>query len=464
MSNKNTRLGYKGISEILSVGSPHIRFLGIGGVGMYSLARICLARGIRVSGYDRSPGAYTERLRALGVSVSHEPDVMTACTATLAVYSLAVDEYDAELLYLGSLGVPRVSRADFLSYLMGEHPSRIGVAGTHGKSTVSSMIHAIFSRAGRAPTSAIGAELASGEPFEIGGEDTFIYEACEYRDSFLSTEPTVAAITCVEYDHPDYFSDESAVVDSFLKYINSTGSLAVLPADDKNIASVLDKVGVPYVSYGVSSVADYRYALDSFYAGGCRFSIHRGALTEAYSISLLGSHNVANAVCAAVCALESGIESEVIRAALRDFSAPSRRLEYIGEYRGRRVLYDYAHHPTEISAAIGAVSAWRGEKITVIFKPHTYTRTRAFWDGFVRSLSLADYVILTDIYPAREEAIFGISSQRLAEQIGERAEYSADADILSALDKTEGTIIIMGAGELGQIKDTVLGAEKFESP
>lgn len=456
MSNINTKYGYERISEILSVCPPHIRFLGIGGVGMYSLARLCIARGMRVSGYDRERGKYTEILEGAGVNISYEADYATASSATLTVYSLAIDVYDREFVYAGSLGIPRVSRADFLSYLIQDYKTSIAVSGTHGKSTVTAMLHAIFSEAGKTPTTALGAPLSSGEPLSLGENELFIYESCEYRDSFLCMRPSAAVITNIEHDHPDYFEDEEAVVSSFLKCINNARDIAILPLDDKNVRSVIDRVSLPYVTYGISSAAEYRYTIDAFLENGCSFSIFHGNVSYSYKIGLIGTYNVANAVCAAVTALEYGIESELIKTALASFRAPARRLEFIGRYKNRRVIYDYAHHPSEISAAIGALKSWYSEEVTVIFKPHTYTRTKAFWDGFVRSLSLADYVILTDIYAAREEPIFDITSERLAAEIGERAEYIADGEILEALDKTEGSIILMGAGDVSAIKRLIL--------
>lgn len=426
---------------------------------MYSLARLCMERGIRISGYDKTPGKYSEMLRACGVRVSYGADFMTASSATLVVYSLAIDIRDEELRYTASLGIPSVSRADFLSYIIQAYKTTVGISGTHGKSTVTSMIHAIFSEGGKEPTTLVGAPLPSGEPCAVGGSDICIYESCEYGDSFLCMRPSAAVITNIEYDHPDYFDDEGAVVNSFLKCINGAKDLAILPQDDKNTARLLPKVRVPYVTYGTSSTAEYRYTIDEFGSGGSEFSIFHGTGVEKYRISLVGSYNVANAVCAAVTAREYGIDARAVRAALLNFQAPPRRLERIGVYRGREVFYDYAHHPTEIAAAIGAVKTWYSDAVTVIFKPHTYTRTKALWSSFARSLSLADSVILTDIYAAREEPIFDITSKRLAVEIGKRAVYSSDEDILSALAGTDGAIIIMGAGEVELIKNIILSAE-----
>lgn len=424
---------------------------------MYSLARLCMARGMRISGYDRERGKYSENLRSCGVNISYEPDFATASSATLIVYSLAIDLRDEELVYAGSLGIPRVSRADFLSYLMADYKTSLAVSGAHGKSTVTAMLHEIFSRSGKSPTTALGAALSSGEPLVIGEKDVFIYESCEYRDSFLCMRPNAAVITNIEHDHPDYFADEGAVVSSFLECINNARDIAILPIDDKNVSSIINDVTVPYVTFGISSSAEYRYTIDGFLENGCRFTLFHGNDKHTYTTQLIGTYNVANAVCAAVTALEYGIDSGIIEAALAAFKAPSRRLEYIGSYRGRSVIYDYAHHPSEISAVLCALRAWRTESLTVIFKPHTYTRTKAFWDGFVRSLSLADYVILTDIYAAREEPIFDITSERLANEIGERAVYTTEGKILEALDKTEGTVILMGAGELECVKKLIIG-------
>ena len=447
MSNYNTSYGYKKISDILSLDSPHIHFSGGGGVGMYSLVCLSLKLGYFVSVTDRQRSEYTDRLSSAGVRVSFGKDFGAVCASTLVVYSLAVDMLDEELIYAASLGIPRVSRADYLSFLMESYATKIAISGTHGKSTVTAMTSSIFSRAGIMPTTVSGAMLSTAEPYILGEKRAFIYEACEYRDSFLCMKPDITAVTNIEYDHPDYFKDEAAVRSSFLSAVNNSRELAVLPFDDRNTERILKSVKVPYVTYGTGG-GDYEYSITAIRDYGCEFSVRKEGAEENFYLSAIGAYNVANVACAATVAFEYGISKAFIKEAFADFTSPKRRLEYIGNYKDRSVLYDYAHHPTEIAAAIGAVKSWYGGRVSVVFKPHTYTRTKALWGDFARALSLADYVILTDIFPAREEPIFDISSQRLAGDIGSSAAFVADDEVLAALSDTEGAIVIMGAGNL----------------
>lgn len=418
---------------------------------MYSIVLMAKEMGFTVSGSDREEGEFTRLLVSHGVTVKIGYDPEGISTAAIVVYSLAIDKNSKELEYARHLGIPTVSRADFLSYLMKEYKCAIGVSGTHGKSTSTAMLGAILDAAGVSPTLSVGAAHRGGEPYISGGRDFLVYESCEYRDSFLAHQPSVLAVTNIELDHTDYFDSEQSVMASFTKAINSATAFSVLNIDDKNTRKILERVLVPTVTYGASSSAAYRYTLDTITDVGCEFSVYRmGRGAVKFRLNIPGAYNVANAMLAIATAKELGVADKYIKDALFEFRLPKRRLEWLGEFNSRTVLYDYAHHPSEICAVINAVKTWYSKGVTVVFKPHTYSRTGALWQGFVESLSLADFVIVTDVYAAREDRIEGVSAERLAHDI-RGAVYSDDSSVDVALSDTEGVILLLGAGNFDKV-------------
>jgi UDP-N-acetylmuramate--alanine ligase len=277
-------------------------------------------------------------------------------------------------------------------------------------------------------------------------------------DAFLHTHPTVAMITNIEMDHPDYFKSIDTLKESFLRFINSSTELAVVNLDDKHTASIIGKIRSRTVTYGAFDGADYTFRIVGFDNSQYRFSVStsQGKLGD-FSLKLPGVFNISNATCAIATACELGVSIPVIKDAISSFQGIKRRLEYLGSLHGFPVLYDYAHHPTEIASSILAIKERYNMPITVLFKPHTYSRTAALWEDFVSALSLADRVILTDIYPAREEPIPEITSERLALAIGDKAEYLTEDKAVEALNVNGGAVVLMGAGNLNKIvKNLVL--------
>ena len=450
-------LARRELTEIIENPVSHLHFVGVGGVSVYSLAALKLTEGVTVSGSDRQPSERTERLSALGarIDIGHSPENVDG--ASLVVYSQAISPDNPELKSAAEQGIPAISRAEYLGIIMRKYAVRIGVSGSHGKSTVTAMLDAIFTAAELCPTVLSGAELPSGEPFKIGSTDHLIYEACEYRDSFLSFLPTVSLGLNLELDHTDYFADLDGIKASFIKALGRAKDKAIINYDDENLRSILPKIKAPTVTFGQKEGSLYRYEITSFSEGGFEFSLKKhGSVVGIFRLNLPGVFNVANAASAATVALECGIKTEIIQMALADFGGIGRRLELIGRRWGRDIYYDYAHHPTEISAAITALKALKGEPITVVFRPHTYTRTRDLWSGLAQSLSLSDYLILGDIFPAREEPIPDITSKRLAAEIP-GAMYCAESEIIRAIHLlTRGTVVLMGAGDLDKVKKEIL--------
>ncbi len=438
-----------------------LHFIGIGGVAMYSLARLSLEAGCLVSGSDTHPNSFTKDLECRGAVIykSHSENNISACDMT--VYSLSIAEDNPELKRAKALGIPTLTRAEFMGRLMMSYKKRLAVSGSHGKSTVTAMLAHIFINQGKNPTVMVGAEVKDGLPLIIGSNEYLIYEACEYRDSFLKFSPTSVTVTNLELDHTDYFKSLEDIKRSFMFSINGAENFAVLNGDDKNLASLISTLDTDIYTVGALGTADFNYTLRSF-GNGIGYSIkHGGEHIGDFILKTSAVFNISNAMCAIATAYGEGIPIEASARALESFKGIARRMEHIGYHRGRRVIYDYAHHPTEIAAVINALHETEG-RLTVIFRPHTYTRTRDFWDGFVRALSMADDLIITDIFPAREPPIEGITAERLAEASG--GIYLPEKKIIQAVDSfTSGTVVLMGAGDLEGIKN-ILVRKNIKSP
>ena len=442
-------------SEILSIiakRGARVYFVGAGGVSMSSL--FCLSRhfGINASGSDRKRGRLCDALIRAGADIIIGEREALPEDTSLIVYSHAVGEEQRERVYAREHGIPEVSRAKYLGALMQCYDLRIGVSGSHGKSTVTAMISKIFFDTGCLPTVLSGASLFNSElPFSIGSLDTLVYEACEYRDSFLSFSPTLAVFLNIEFDHTDYFKDLGALSESFLSAMKRADKI-IVNYDDSMLLSLARRSGKRCVTYGKGVGADYRYEVISDKARNMRYKLYKREkeLGEG-AVPMLGEFNISNAVAAIAAATESSLGFSEAAKSLASFTGIERRLERIGEYKGRALYYDYAHHPTEISASVSAVLSESGGKVTVIFRPHTYSRTADLWDGFVASLGKADYSVILDVDAVREREIEGITARSLAASCG--GIYAEGTEELSKiLDSTEGAIILMGAADVDEIK------------
>ena len=336
---------------------------------------------------------------------------------------------------------------------------RIGVSGSHGKSTTSAMIDKILDTAGLFPTTVIGANLANtGSPLRIGGSEYFVYEGCEYKDSFLYLSPTHAVFTNLELEHVDYFENLEKIKSSFSKAMNKAET-AFLNIDDENLASLIPSAKCRVISFGECESAEYRGEFIQESDGKYTVKIrHGGREVCEIKLSVIGKHNAKNALAAAVAALHLGIPQSTVKAALESFVGIERRLEVIGERRGAALYYDYAHHPTEIKSTLEAVRSVTKGKIAVIFKPHTYSRTSFFLEEFTEALSLADSVYLCEISAIREQNFDGVSSQKIVEALKGRAEFLRDEkNIGKILDSEDfSAIIIMGAANLDCVKKSLL--------
>ena len=427
---------------------------------MSALAKILLSLGVKVSGSDMTATAITDSLTAAGanITIGHSPANLKS--PDLVVYTAAIDENEPELLAARELGVPVIERSVFLGELMTLYKFPINVAGTHGKTSVTSMLALILLNADVDPTILVGGELeAIGGNLKIGALDYLACEACEYVDSFLKFKPFISVLNNVEADHLDYFRDLDHVIESFTKFANLTSpdGKVVANFDDKNVRTCLESVKIPTITFGIhNSDADFLAKNIESKGMNCKFGVHRGGEFFAeINMNVTGEHNIYNALAAISAAAALDIPTEAIQRGLADFVGTKRRFEYIGKTSsGATVVDDYAHHPTEIRTTLNAAKTMGFSKVWCIFQPHTYTRTISFLDEFAKTLAIADNVILIDIYAAREINTTGISSQNLADKIPQAVYISGfEAAARYVLDNAgaDDLIITMGAGDVWKV-------------
>ncbi len=439
------------ILSFLEDKSAVLHFSGILGEGMLPLARLMKEQGYTVKGSDRDMSRI-DRAKGTEITVS-TPSVDNIISADLVIYTLALDKDDMELFEAKKRGIPAVSRAQLLGALMLMYRTSVAVSGSHGKSTTTALIDHIMSEAGRTPTTVCGARLPIGDNCRSGGQSLMIAESCEYKDSFLELSPSVQVVTSLELDHTDYFPDFDAIYRSFAECVGHADRAVVLNCDTESTASLARFASVPCFTYGFSSDAFYRCE-----SVGCKdgvttlkIEVKNGASLE-LETSLIGEYNILNITAAFAVADILGVEHGVILRAVSTFHGIDGRFSYIGIHGGRRFFSDYAHHPTEIASVISAARAAYGA-VTVVFRPHTYSRTKSLWSDFLTALGKADFTILTDIYPAREAAIEGVDSKSLADELCGNAEYVPLCELAQfVLERTFGTVILMGAGDLSALK------------
>jgi len=448
----------------------HVHFIGIGGVGMSGLAQALMARGVRVSGSDPLRNAATDRLEAAGARIYRvqSAENIELEHPDIVVVTPAVQEANEELVAARRTGIPVLSRAQMLGRMMAESPRpRVAVAGTHGKTTTTSMLAEILVAAGLDPTVLVGAEYAGIGGNARVGSGPFLTEACEAFDSFLALSPDVAVITNIEADHLDWYLSEERLADGFRQFLDRTSpdGAVVWCADDPGVRRVVPRALGPRESlpYGLWSERQGTLRARVLSAGGGRteFAVWRFGRAEELgrvALPVPGSHNVLNALGALGTALWMGVPFDTAARALERFQGAERRFDVLGERGGVLVVDDYAHHPTEVRATLAAArSAYPDRRVVAVFQPHLYSRTRDFMDEFAAALTDADAVVVTDIYPAREEPIPGVSAADLVERIAGRRRggtvlyMPCKGDVPRALEwlaRPGDLVLTMGAGDI----------------
>ncbi len=460
------------LQQLLPVGCA-LFFIGIGGVSMSALAMIAKEKGYRVSGSDRAVSRNTEMLTEAGITVHPVHDAANIAGCDAVIYNAAIGEDNPEYAAAKKAGIPLVYRTCFLSFLMRGYRHGIGIAGMHGKTTTSAMLSHLFLYAGRDPAILIGAPIPElGHDFHSGTGEDFIFEACEYKDSFLSFHPSIAVVLNEEMDHPDYFKSLEQIKESFHRYMEIPGEdgIDIVNADDENVLDSVRGCHAACVTFGIANLeAEYR-AVDITYPDGCAaFTVlHNGEPFCSIHLSVPGQHNVLNALACVAAADKCGLTPDVIAAGLSNFTGAGRRMEFKGYLKDCAVrvpVYDdFGHHPSEIRTTLeGAhrMNSSIGGRLRCVYQPHTYSRTAELFEDFVTAFDGCDEVYLSDIYAARETNTYGVTSEQLAKRIP-HAVYAPDRDaLLSHLQTTakEGDLlVVMGAGDIAAFADTI--AEK----
>ncbi len=453
----------------------HVHFIGIGGSSMSGLAELLHTRGFTVSGSDVQHSTVCYQLEQQGIRVAYGQIAENITSdINLIVYTAAIQPENPEFQASVASGIPMMDRAEFLGQLMKQYRDAISIAGTHGKTTTSSMLAMIFLEAKLDPTISLGAVL---EPIHSssrsGQSEHFVVESCEYKNSFLKFYPKHEIILNIEAEHLDFFHDLEDIRHSFRLFLEklTADSHLVIQGDIERLSELTDGIPAQITTYGISQTADvYDYYASNLSYDECGCGsydlMHNGKLLAHISLSVVGVHNISNSVAAAAMANLLGVPMDAIVAALHKFGGAKRRFENKGELGGITIIDDYAHHPTEIHATLTAAQNYPHQTLWCVFQPHTFSRTKALLDDLVTSLAVADKIVLADIYSASREKDPGdISSkdiQRKLTELGKNAWYFPSFDEIEKFlleNCTNGDLLItMGAGDIVKVGESLLGA------
>ncbi|MGB5232885.1 MAG: UDP-N-acetylmuramate--L-alanine ligase [Desulfoprunum sp.] len=449
--------------------TKHIHFVGIGGIGMSGIAELLLNLGYTVSGSDLHSSAITTNLSRLGGTIyqGHRGEWITG--ADVVVTSSAIAAANPEVVAAREQFIPVIQRAEMLAELMRLKKFGIAIAGSHGKTSTTSMVSWLLARAGLDPTIVVGGKVDSlGGNAKLGQGDFLVAEADESDGSFLKLSPVVEVVTNIDLEHLDYYRDLDHIKETFLQFINKIPfyGAAVLCLDDQNIADLLPSIGRRIITYGLNPQADV-YAENIFFRDGrVHFIVKKGgAELGGLDLAPPGRHNVYNALAVVCVGLELEIPFGVIAGALRTFAGVQRRMQKKGEVAGVTVIDDYGHHPTEIRATLAAIKeAWPEKRLVVLFQPHRYSRTQALFKEFLTCFHQADVLVMTEVYAASEEPIAGVNSRVLLEEIKRHGQrntlYIADIGTMAAelppLLQDNDLVLTLGAGNIVKVGEELL--------
>jgi UDP-N-acetylmuramate--alanine ligase len=445
----------------------HVHFVGIGGIGMSGLAEILRTLDFEVSGSDLRPNENTRRLEGLGVRVFIGHAAENVAGADVVVYSSAIVAHNAEVVRARELEIPIIARAEMLSELMRVRYA-VTIAGSHGKTTTTSLVATVLRAAGLDPTVVVGGKVnALGSNARLGEGDLFVAEADESDGSFLKLTPTIAVVTNIDPEHLDHYGTHDAIKDAFVHYANKVPfyGLCVMCLDHPSVQEILPRLERRHVTYGVSRQADYRASGPRFEGLATHFdAFRRHESLGRFVIHMPGAHNVLNALAVIAVADELEVPLDVTRDAIAAFHGVQRRFTVLGqpdvERDGRRgpvlIVDDYGHHPAEVEATLDAAQRGFDRRVVVAFQPHRYTRTKLLFDEFTRAFNKADVLLVTDVYPAGEQPIEGATGEALADAIrahGHRnvafvPSKSRVASTLMEIVEPGDIVIALGAGDI----------------
>lgn len=447
----------------------HVHFIGIGGISMSGLAAVLLKRGFTVSGSDAKKSPLTDWLTDMGATVFYPQSAANIIEGIdVVVYTAAIHPDNPEFAAAAEQHLPMLTRAELLGQLMNNYELPVAVAGTHGKTTTTSMLSHIMMEAELDPTISVGGILHSiGGNVRIGTSEYFLTEACEYTNSFLTLTPKIGIVLNIDADHLDFFKDLDDIRHSFRLFaerLPADGTL-IINADVPDLDKLTEGLACNIVTFGVNR-GDYSASDISFSELGYgRFTLKKhDSVLGTFELSVPGEHNIANAASAIAAGDLLGLSVDAIAKGLFSFVGTDRRFQKKGEIAGVTIIDDYAHHPTEIKATLHAAQKFPCKNVWCVFQPHTYTRTKSLFNEFVEALSHADKIVLADIYAARETDTLGVSSDQLREkleELGKEAYYFPTFDEIEnfLLEKCSAgdMIITMGAGDVVKIGESLLG-------
>lgn len=457
----------------------HVHCIGIGGIGLSAIAEIFLSRGYWVSGSDMKESEITEKLKQAGAMVFIGHDSENIAGADLVIYSSAVSQDNPELVAAVEAGIPTANRGEVLGALMQEYSDSIAIAGTHGKTTTTSMVSLILQNSLMDPTILVGGNLPAFQGnVKVGKSAYFVTEACEYMDSFLQLHPRHEIILNIDSDHLDYFKDIDHIVHSFEQFAKLVPKEGTVVAYHSNpfVNAIIKDLSCKVVTFGFTEQCDYHAENIHFNALGMpSFDLcYRGEYLCHLQLSVPGEHNVANALAATACCHNLGIDLSIISSTLESFTGTQRRFDVIGVTKNNvRIIDDYAHHPTEIKATLSAAQNIPHKSLWCLFQPHTYTRTLALFEEFAEAFAAADKVILAEIYAAREKNIYKISSKELVAEI-KRIEPTKEVYFFENFDEManfvlnnaekDDLVITMGAGDIYKVAEIILEKDQTARP
>lgn len=444
-----------------------VHFIGIGGISMSGLAAVLLNGGYRVSGSDAKESKITQALQLKGAEVYIGHNSNNIKDVDLVVYTAAIPKDNPELVESSKRNIPLMDRAEFLGRIMKGHKYNVAVAGTHGKTTTTSMVSHIALEGNLDPTILVGGELdiINGN-YNIGNSEYFITEACEYKESFLRFYPYIGIILNIDADHLDYYRDIEHIQETFEKFINiiPNDGYIIGNADDERVRTAMSKASCNVIGYGIDN-GDIRAKNISYNEKGCGiFDVYKNDnKLFTVSLSVPGKHNVLNALSTISVGLIFDLSSEVIIKGLKSFGGAHKRFEYKGVKNGVTVVDDYAHHPVEIKATLSTAKNIHHNKLYCIFQPHTYTRTKTLFKEFTECFGDADEIVLMDIYAAREKDPGDINSKMLGDALRSKgikcvnvSSHNEALKYIKPLLKDEDLLLTVGAGDVVQVGEMYL--------
>lgn len=449
-------------------GKKHIHFIGIGGSGMYPIAQILHSKGYYLTGSDNNETDTLEAVRKLGIPVTLGQCAENIEGADLIVHTAAILADNPELIAARASGVPVLERSELLGIVTSWYDNAVCVSGTHGKTTVTSMLTQIFVSQGMDISAVIGGKLPLIHGSGIAGKsNTMVCESCEFVDTFLKLYPDVAVILNIDADHLDYFKTVENIIKSFRKFASNATKAIIVNGDDKNSMTAVEGLDKEIITFGFNDTNDW-YPVNITRVNGLQYDfelMHKGEKVADITIHVPGRHNVLNAVAACAAAVYSGLPCDKLRSGLEGFRGAQRRFEKIGERKGITVCDDYAHHPAELAVTLRAAKEMGFNNVWALFQPFTFSRTSLLLDDFASALSIADKVVLASIMGGREKNTIGIHTSSLAEKIDgavffQEEEHDANmklcAEYVAANAKDGDLILTLGCGDMNKADKMIL--------